>query len=289
MCHLKPVLPAVLLLAAAATQAAPQSPPPAPRAVTVPAPSETTRTGDRGPVAASPVAGQPPEDIRTLEALRQTLWKNVISQYPPSVGRDLQLNHFLLTDNAFLEEHEALAAFLREHPEVRLYPNYFLPSLRHVQSGESDGPPAVASVIPLAFFALMGAVAWFLYQRSRAALQARQETTAKLIDGLLAREDLIAHLDTPAGRRIIDSLKQRPEPAPASRILRAVQAGIVLTFLGLGFAALGVFLVDGENRIGFATTATVLATIGAGLLASAGASYLLSRRLGLIQTPDTHE
>ena len=136
----------------------------------------------------------------------------------------------------------------------------------------------------------LAATAYLAHQYKTAALKSRQETTAKVVDGLLARADLVAHLDTPAGRRLMNSLTQQPEPAPASRILRSVQAGIVLTFLGAGFGALRLlFVIEEENRLGFATAGIVLATIGLGLLVSAGASYLLSKRFGLIDTAGTRD
>ena len=164
------------------------------------------------------------------------------------------------------------------------------PALRRERGRQNDGPAGttVAILIPLSCFAF--GAAYLAKQRALAAIQARKETTTKLIDGLLAREDLVSQLDTPAGRRIVDSLTQRPEPAPASRIIRSVQAGIVLTFLGLGFTGLRLLLAsDVSSRSGFSVVAVVLTTIGMGLLVSAGVSYLLSKRLGLIQTPDTRD
>jgi len=76
--------------------------------------------------------------------------------------------------------------------------------------------------------------------------------------------------------------------APA-RILQALQAGLVMLTLGIGvFVLIGTTdLMIGDNpgendEAGFAVLATITTSIGVGLLLSAGASYGLSKRLGLV-------
>lgn len=295
MRYLRFTVPAAFLLAAASYAAATQSGP----QVTAPAatsgqtaPARTAVPPRPSPAAQAPTGESSGERAnRALHELRQTLWRDVLGQYPPSVGRSVQQKPLLLSSDDFLARYPALEAFLKEHPEVRMNQGFFFPALPQ-DPDRNDGPAGttVAILIPLSFFALIFGAAYLAKQRALATIQARQETTAKLIDGLLAREDLVSHLDTPAGRRIIDSLTQRPEPAPASRIIRSVQAGVVVTFLGLGFVGLRLFVaVDASSRTGFSVVAVALTTIGAGLLVSAGVSYLLSRRLGLIETSDTRD
>jgi len=290
MRYLRFTLPAVFLFAAvpyaAVTQSGPQTTRPAATSGQT-APVRTAGAPQAPPPAVAAGERNVPAVGRELEELRQTLWRDVLGQYPASVGRSIQLSPPLISQDDFLARYPALETFLKEHPEVRMNQGYFFPPLPREDRGDSG---VAMAIIPLSFSALIFGVVYLFHQRSRAALQARQETTAKLVDGLLAREDLLSQLETPAGRRLLGSLTQRPEPAPAARIITSIQIGSVLTFLGLGFGALRLLFVnEAENRLEFATAATVLATIGVGVLVSAGASYLLSRRFGLIQTPGNRD
>lgn len=297
--------PVVLLLAAAASAAATQGTP-QPGAPATPA----TPVPSRPPVATAPsvpgiigypatrvaVLGAPgvaldgQSDAQAMAALRDQLWRDVLSQYPASVGRSIQLKPLLISQDDFLARYPALDAFLKEHPAVRMNQGYFFPALPH--EADDDGPgfggTLIATLVPLGFFAFLFGVAFLAHQRSRTSLQARQDTTAKLIDGLLAREDLVAHLDSPAGRRIVDSLTRNPEPTPASRIVRSVRVGIVLAFVGLSFIVMqGMFSKGLSSQL---TAFGILAGLtGVGFVVSAGVSFLLSRRLGLIQTHDTRD
>lgn len=287
MRHLKLVVRAAFLAAilssASSVLAAGQ---PAPSAPSVPVAGSSTAQKPAPPAQNASASGE----ARTAESLaRLGELRKVLGQYPPSVVRVLELDPVLLTNAAYLEAYPALAQFLDAHPEVRRHPSFYFPPRREAPV-DARGPSGntIALLIPVAFFATMVAIAWLLYQRSRASIKARQETTAKLIDGLLAREDLVSHLDTPAGRRIIDSFNQQPEPAPTARIIRSVRFGIVLVFAGISFIIMQGMFSPGlsSQLVAFGTLAGM---VGLGFLVSAGASYLLSRRLGLIQTPDTRD
>lgn len=292
MRYLRFTLPALVLLAvssAAATQATPQ--PSAPPAVSgSPVPARTATAPQSAPAAQAPPEESSGERTNhALHELRQTLWRDVLGQYPASVGRSIQLSPRLISQDDFLARYPVLEAFLKEHPEVRMNQGFFFPALpgRERSRGTGIGETLIATLVPLGFFLSMVVIGWLLFLRSRVAIQARQEMTTKLIDGLLAREDLVSHLDTPAGRRIIDSLTQRPEPAPASRIIRSVRAGIVLVLAGISFIIMQGMFSPGlsSQLVAFGILAGM---VGLGLLVSAGASYILSKRLGLLQTPDTH-
>ncbi|MGE0394349.1 MAG: hypothetical protein AB7I25_08670 [Vicinamibacterales bacterium] len=295
MRYLRFTLLGVVLLAvssAAATQSTPQ--PSAPTAAPgSPVQTRTATARQSAPAAQSPAAESSGERAnRELHELRQTLWRDVLGQYPASVGRSIQLKPVLISQDDFLSRYPALEAFLKEHPEVRLNQGFFFPALPHEErGGDSSGAVGgliVATIVPLGFFASVVGIGWFIYQRSRIALQVRQETTTKLIDGLLAREDLVSQLDTPAGRRIIDSLNRQPEPAPAARIIRSVRVGIVLVFGGASFILMqGMFSPGLSSQL--VAFGTLTGMVGLGFLASAGVSLVLSRRLGLLHTPDTHE
>jgi len=296
------MFPAVLLLAAwsstAATHATPQSSLPVDRAITAPPPpTAPVRAGEPGSARSGQgaPAGQDgyASDMRELAELRQKLWKEVLSQYPASVARDLQLSPLQLSDDSFLARYPALEAFLKEHPEVRLNADYFFPSLRTERDRRNGGPgfggTIIAVVVPLATFVFLGVVAWLVYQRSVQRSAAQQELSGKVLDRLLAREDLAAYLDTPNGRRMLESVTRVSESSrtPATKIVDAVKAGVVFLVLGLGFVVLGPMV--GMRSNGMVFFKVFFTGIGAGLVLAGWVSYLLSKRLGLIQTPDTRD
>ena len=90
-------------------------------------------------------------------------------------------------------------------------------------------------------------------------------------------------LNTDGSGRFLDVISTEKGGSAHTRILRAVQTGIVLTVLGVALFTFVkmVSLPYGvpENLLFLATVTTA---IGAGLLISSFVSYRLSRKLGLI-------
>ena len=76
------------------------------------------------------------------------------------------------------------------------------------------------------------------------------EVHNKLLDRFTSNEDLLAYVQTPAGRRFLESAPipmQDEAPmlsAPFSRILWSVQAGIVLTIAGIGLLYVSSRFID---------------------------------------------
>ena len=67
------------------------------------------------------------------------------------------------------------------------------------------------------------------------------EVHNKVLDRMQSNEDLLAYIQTPAGKRFLESApipieSPRSIGAPLGRILWSAQAGAVLTVLGLGIA-----------------------------------------------------
>jgi hypothetical protein len=114
------------------------------------------------------------------------------------------------------------------------------------------------------------------------------------MDRLTSNEDLVAYMQSPAGRRFLEAapipLEAGPRAlgAPFGRILWSVQAGIVVAFLGgaLMFASMRVasseWFSEGELPL-FIVGACALA-IGTGFFVSAFVSWGLSHRLGLFRS-----
>jgi hypothetical protein len=135
---------------------------------------------------------------------------------------------------------------------------------------------------------VFGSIAWIAYVileilRSRQRIRATSELQGKLIDRLGA-QDMGAFLASENGSQLLRALAEQPASDAAHvRILRALQGGLVLLALGIG-----VFIYSSSRTLplevedGVALFATLAAALGVGLLAAAGASYALSRRLGLL-------
>jgi ABC-type multidrug transport system fused ATPase/permease subunit len=128
------------------------------------------------------------------------------------------------------------------------------------------------------------------HRRWLRATKIQVDAHTKIVDRLSSNEDLLAYMQSPTGQRFLTAslgtpVASGPAPsvgAPVNRILWSVQAGIVITAGGLGlwFAKNGVIDEVGQPMQVLAILAIAL---GIGFVASAFASYALSRQLGLVQ------
>ena len=115
-------------------------------------------------------------------------------------------------------------------------------------------------------------------------LRVSTEFQGKLLERIGSAREFGEFLTSEGGGRFIDAMATERGGSAHSRILRAVQSGIVLVVLG---AALFLFLkwvtlpYPVPENLGF--LATVCSAIGLGLLVSSFVSYRLSRKMGLIE------
>ena len=80
------------------------------------------------PPAASPqpqTTVAPPIDERSARDTQQRL-QELLRDYPPSLGRVLQLDPTLLTNQEYLAPYPALAAFISQHPDVVHHAAFYL-------------------------------------------------------------------------------------------------------------------------------------------------------------------
>jgi hypothetical protein len=233
--------------------------------------------------------------------------ENVLKRLPPSVGRVLRLDPSLMRNQAYLAPYPSLAAFLQSHPSVVQNPGFYLEHIdyelwfpREPQDARSEGLRMWRELLQgFAIFVVLstitGAVLWILktlvdYRRWYRTSKVQTEVHTKLLDRFSSNEDLMAYMQTAPGRRFLESAPlplegpSKTVAAPLSRILWSLQIGIVL-----GTAAMGVLYVSGHvveeiSQPLFALGILVLA-LGTGFVVSSGASYVLSRRLGLLDQP----
>ena len=233
-------------------------------------------------------------------------FKELLSNYPPALGRIFKLDPTLMLNEAYLATYPAIAAFLKQHPEIARNPSYFL---EHVWITNEDYKlqesyairvwnNLMEGVMVIGIIALIASVlTWLIrtvidYRRWSRLSKVQAEVNNKLFDRFSANEDLLAYIQSPAGRRfleaapIVTSAGPRPMPmgAPTSRILLSVQAGIII-----GITALGVLFISGrvidEVAQPLFAIATIGISLGVGFVVSSAVAYVLSRNMGLIEPP----
>lgn len=274
-------------------------------------PAEARQRAGRSQAPADAPAAEGSQPVRTerlrleaddAESTRRGLMEE-LRRHPPSVGRVMKLDPSLMTNETYLAAYPRLRAFLAEHPEVPLNAGYYL---EHVDSGfERNWEPPTpqqrmteAILAGLAgFFAfslVLGTIVWVIrtvvQQRRWSRLSRIQaEVHTKLMDRFSSNDELLTYVQTPSGRRFLESgpsplEEASPMAAPLSRILWSIQAGSVLLVSGIGLLFLSGRAIA-EAREFFYITGCLATAVGAGFVVSAAASYVLSRRLGLLDRP----
>lgn len=150
-------------------------------------------------------------------------------------------------------------------------------------------------IVPLGLFAMLGWITYVIFDsfRRRQQLRVLAEFHSKLLERVGSAAEFTEFLNTGAGTRFLESLStERTSGGAHVRILRATQAGLVLLVLGLGMLAYLTVHFQGlpsDTAEGLTLFATIVLSIGLGLLLSAAASYRLSKRMGILSTGDAGE
>jgi hypothetical protein len=239
-----------------------------------------------------------PDAQRTRDELNE-----LFQRYSPALHQVLQLDPTLLQNEAYLEPYPALAAFLKDHPEVVRDPGFFvghgfMPRPRDASTEVlQDVLGGLAAFVGIGM--AVGLLVWLIrtlidYKRWNRLARVQTEVHTKLMDRFSGNEELLAYIKSPAGARFLEStpitLDAAPRSigAPLSRILWSVQGGIVLIAGGIGLQFIGIRVGDmaAQPLQGLGILAIAL---GLGFVISAIISYVMSRRLGLIESPQPSE
>jgi ABC-type multidrug transport system fused ATPase/permease subunit len=288
-----PMLAAALLclgVVLAARPASAQAPSPRNAAV-------TRSEGQTGPAAV-------PADLdrRNAEEIRND-FREVLRRYPPALGEVLKLDPSLMSNPAYLQTYPAVAAFVTAHPEVSRYPGYFLESVRTAEDQMGYQPPTAEMqeynlaqdvLTGLAVGSLIGGIAFVLtwlvrhllaHRRWVRATRMQMDVHNRLLERLSSATDVQEYLQSAATMKLFADVPGLAGSAQASvplgRILLSIQIGAILLAGGLG-------LLIGKGYVPVADTALTLPAvlaiaIGVGFVLAAGASYILSKRLGLLE------
>ena len=265
-----------------------------------PAPGAAARQASSA--AAQP--DSPPAGTLNADEMRQTL-EDILNQYPPSLPRVIRLDPTLLQNEAYLQSYPALAGFLRAHPDVIHNPTFFFGTpdeTRRLTSQDRAldmwrGMVEGVMVTAIVFTGVTGLI-WLIktfidYRRWARLAKIQTDVHNKLLDRFTSNEDLLAYIQTPAGRRFLEAAplpmeSPRSLAAPFGRILWSAQAGAVLTVLGMGLEVVAQRSIE-EIAGPLSGIGAIVIALGIGFVVSGFLAYVLSRRFGLVRGDNAPE
>lgn len=261
---------------------------------------------------AAPAAPSAPVSDQDLQATQQQLIK--LLRLSPTLTTVVEHDPSLLSNQDYVNRNNPqLGQFLASHPEVARNPEFYLFTHLNVEGGRDEAleravwpetyrpweHPSVAErmmedVVPfLVFVGILGALLWLtrLFVENRRwsrTFAIQNEVHTKLIEKFGASQELLTYMQTDAGKRFLEAApipvgleQEQRMPNAVARVLTPLQIGVVLTLLGIGLLALrnslGVDAVAPTLLIG-----TVVLMPGIGFIISAGITWFLAGRLGLM-------
>jgi hypothetical protein len=168
------------------------------------------------------------------------------------------------------------------------------PSLLANQEYVSRNNPQLIQPIAavLAWACFLGAAIWLTgkfteNRRWSRIFKLQSEVHGRLIDKFSSNQELSAYMETEAGKRFLEAApipvgfgEEQRMPNAIARVLTPLQIGIVLMLLGVGFYLLR--NVRPEMHEPMLVLGTVALMPGLGFIISAGITWFLAGRLGLL-------
>jgi hypothetical protein len=241
---------------------------------------------------------------KLIQLLRQSPTLTTVVSHDPSL---------LSNQDYVAHNNPQLAAFLAAHPEMARNPEYYLfthlkhdegqpdealeravwPDVYRSQPQPSSFDRVWGDTVPLLAFAC-GLTGIFVLARmfvenrrwSR-IFKLQSDVHGKLIDKFTSNQELASYMETEAGRKFLEAApipvgieQDRRMPSAVARILTPLQAGIVMVLLGIGLLSLRHAGPDMDTPM--LVFGTVVLMPGIGFIISAGVSWLLAAKLGLM-------
>src|SRR5215831_2411228 len=142
----------------------------------------------------------------------------LMNQYPPTLLRVLQTDPSLLQNKEYLALYPGLATFVAKHPEILHNANYFLGTPRGFGgpaivdrggAGQITRELAQDTAIMVVLVTVAGAITWIIrslieYRRWARTLKTQTDIHSRLMDRLTSSEDLLAYIQSPAGKRLLE-------------------------------------------------------------------------------------
>lgn len=250
-----------------------------------------------------------PASESELDSVRARLLK--LLRMSPRLTMVISMDPSLLRNQEYVNQNNPqLAAFLQSHTEIARNPEFYL--FANLPNGRSQDVPYLIqravwpeidrhnqakwmnTLIPFFIFLVISfAILWLLRmliqnRRWGRVFKVQTDIHAKLLDKLSGNQELFSYLGTEAGKKLLEMApiatamesSQRPGfLSPITRILAPLQFGIVSTLIGIGMLFIKGYYNDNGALLLLGTLALML---GLGLVISAGISWILARRLGLL-------
>jgi hypothetical protein len=271
-------------------------------------------TAQARPAAAAPSATAPAPIAtdRDLDATQEQLIK--LLRLSPTLTTVVEHDPSLLSNQDYVNRNNPqLGQFLASHPEVARNPEFYLfthlsgddgrdqaleravwPNLTQQWHEPSSADRIMGDLVPfLIFVGVVLALLWLTRQflenrRWSRIFKLQTEVHGKLIDKFGTNQDLLTYMDTEAGKRFLEAAPipvgfeaEQRVPNAVAKVLTPLQIGVVLTLLGIGMLAirnnLGADMVSPMLLMG-----TVVLMPGIGFIISAGITWVLAGKLGLM-------
>jgi len=246
------------------------------------------------------IQGQRAEDMR-----RQ--FEELMRRYPPELGRVMKLDPTLMTNADYVAPYPALAAFLKQHPEIARYPGYFL---NFVHDANNWNEPVSVDVqrnrdtlrlwqdVMTGLFVLVifitvtmtitALVKQFVtHRRWVRATKLQSDLHNRMVERLQSSAEILAYAQASARGSDMLGAVSMPDvtsptlTAPFGRILWSVQAGLVAVAAGVGLLIVKRYVIEEVAQM-LLTLGVLILSLGIGFALAAAASYMLSVRLGLL-------
>ncbi len=226
----------------------------------------------------------------------RTQFAQLLRQSPSELSTILVLDPTLLSNEAFLVGYPELARFVVRHPEVRRNPRFYLGDFHAERQGRTPLEEIVEMISIISVMSIIAfTLAWLLrtiveQKRWNRLSRTQSEVHNKILDRFGSSEELLAYIKTPAGTKFLESApiplraEQPGQNAPLTRIMWSVQLGVIILAGGIGMLLVSLRF-EKDTAEGLFAIGAIAASVGAGFIASAFTSIILSRRLGLWRSP----
>jgi len=233
-------------------------------------------------------------------------FSTLLDHYPPALRGVLALDPSLLRNQSYLAPYPALVGFLNVHPEIERNPSFYVGE-GVVPRSHQDPASQILDMwrdvlnglgIFAGFGMAVGLLVWLIrtlvdYRRWSRLAKVQTDAHTKLLDRFTANEDLLAYIQSPAGAKFLESspisldAAPRSVGAPLGRILWSVQGGVVLIAGGIGLHIVGGRVTDTASQAASQSLhalGVIGIALGVGFVISAIISFVISQRLGLIES-----
>jgi hypothetical protein len=270
------------------------------------------------PASPESISANSPTSDRDLAELREQLL--LLLRMSPTLTEVIASDPTLLANQDYVTRNNPeLEKFLQIHPEIVRNPDFYLfanlppgPGRRNEKlmrktwmdqirdQQEDHGSLLIVRQIgpPFMLLLFLGALIWLIRillenRRWGRIFTMQTNVHGKLIDRFGNNEELLSYMNTEAGKRFLEAAPipigfepDRRVPAALSRVLVPLQIGVVLTLLGIGLLVLRHSLREISSTL--LVFGIVVLMPGVGFIISAGITWMLAARLGLMPR-STHE